>query len=262
VVRAGLQIYQLWFHTDLIPSVPVVERYLMTPSLHRVHHGRNERYIDKNFGAISTVCDRLFATYETEHLDDPIRYGTKEAPKSSAPLPLQIECFSRAARLFRGAPWNVCWRTALAPPSASPGGGADLSTPVRRPGIQLTRSKEIGAFLLLLGCAPLVAGFHRAVHGGVWVSVGVTLVAVPVILWVIGSALDGRLKNHAALGLAAASAMLVTTAVAWHTSSLAMTICGLLWGAGFLLMLLPMGARDNQSREAPRNLADAAEGRQ
>jgi Flp pilus assembly protein TadB len=83
-----------------------------------------------------------------------------------------------------------------------------------------------------------------------------------VILWVIGSALDGRLKNHAALGLAAASAMLVTTAVAWHTSSLAMTICGLLWGAGFLLMLLPMGARDNQSREAPRNLADAAEGRQ
>ena len=59
-------IYQVWLHTEYVPSIPGLEAVLNTPSLHRVHHARNPLYIDKNYGGIFMIWDHLFGTYQKE----------------------------------------------------------------------------------------------------------------------------------------------------------------------------------------------------
>jgi sterol desaturase/sphingolipid hydroxylase (fatty acid hydroxylase superfamily) len=66
-------IYQYWIHTELIRSIGPLEAVLNTPSHHRVHHGSNRQYLDRNHGSILIVWDRLFGTFEPE--DEQVRYG-------------------------------------------------------------------------------------------------------------------------------------------------------------------------------------------
>ena len=61
------------YHTESVRRIPVLERLFVTPSTHRVHHGSNPEYIDKNFGAVFIVWDRMFGTFEPEVA--PVRYG-------------------------------------------------------------------------------------------------------------------------------------------------------------------------------------------
>jgi sterol desaturase/sphingolipid hydroxylase (fatty acid hydroxylase superfamily) len=67
-------IYQFWIHTEVIGKLPRwFESILNTPSHHRVHHGSNHEYINRNYGGIFIVWDRLFRTFEPE--DAPVQYG-------------------------------------------------------------------------------------------------------------------------------------------------------------------------------------------
>ncbi len=66
-------IYQFWIHTDAIRRIGPFERVLNTPSHHRVHHGANPRYIDRNHGSILIVWDKLFGTFEPE--SESVTYG-------------------------------------------------------------------------------------------------------------------------------------------------------------------------------------------
>jgi sterol desaturase/sphingolipid hydroxylase (fatty acid hydroxylase superfamily) len=66
-------LYQYWIHTDTIRRLGPLERVFNTPSHHRVHHGRNRQYIDRNHGSILIIWDRLFGTFERER--DPVVYG-------------------------------------------------------------------------------------------------------------------------------------------------------------------------------------------
>ena len=60
-------LYQYWIHTEAIDRLPApAEAVLNTPSHHRVHHGSNEQYLDKNYGGILIVWDKLFGTFEPE----------------------------------------------------------------------------------------------------------------------------------------------------------------------------------------------------
>lgn len=58
--------YQTWIHTELIGKLGWVEQVLNTPSHHRVHHGSNAAYLDKNFGGILIIWDKLFGTFAEE----------------------------------------------------------------------------------------------------------------------------------------------------------------------------------------------------
>jgi sterol desaturase/sphingolipid hydroxylase (fatty acid hydroxylase superfamily) len=74
--RALNLIYQYWIHTDTIRSLGAGEAVLNTPSHHRVHHGSNKRYIDRNHAGILIVWDRLFGTFSREEPDaEPVVYG-------------------------------------------------------------------------------------------------------------------------------------------------------------------------------------------
>ncbi len=65
--------YQLWLHTRIIPRLGWYEYIFNTPSHHRVHHGSNQKYLDKNYGAVLILWDRIFGTYEKE--DEEVFYG-------------------------------------------------------------------------------------------------------------------------------------------------------------------------------------------
>jgi sterol desaturase/sphingolipid hydroxylase (fatty acid hydroxylase superfamily) len=67
-------LFQFWVHTEYIGRLPrCIEYVFATPSNHRVHHGSQPKYIDKNFGATFIIWDRLFGTYQRE--EEPPRYG-------------------------------------------------------------------------------------------------------------------------------------------------------------------------------------------
>ncbi len=82
-------LYQFWIHTEYIRKLPAPIEYIFTtPSHHRVHHSRNKKYIDKNFGSTLIIWDRIFGTFmpETEQAD----YGITKPVNSYNPITLNF----------------------------------------------------------------------------------------------------------------------------------------------------------------------------
>ncbi len=68
--------YQFWIHTEAVDRLPRwVEYVFNTPSHHRVHHASNPRYLDRNYGGVLIIWDRLFGTFVEESRDEKVRYG-------------------------------------------------------------------------------------------------------------------------------------------------------------------------------------------
>lgn len=92
------ELYMVWIHTEVIDTVGPLEYILNTPSHHRVHHSRNPEYIDKNYGGMLIVWDRLFGTFKSEDKSNPPVYGLVHPVRSFNPIWLQVH------------PWPVIWR--------------------------------------------------------------------------------------------------------------------------------------------------------
>ncbi len=112
-------IYQFWLHTQLIGSLGPLETILVTPSHHRVHHGRNPIYIDRNHGGTLILWDRLFGTFERE--TESVAYGITKPLASWNPIWANshywIELFQTAS--LTRAPLDRL-RTFLKPPGWFP----------------------------------------------------------------------------------------------------------------------------------------------
>lgn len=81
-------IYQLFIHTEAVKKLGYLDLILVTPSVHRVHHGVNEEYLDKNFGKIFVIWDHLFGTYEREIA--PVLYGASDADGENGVIRCQL----------------------------------------------------------------------------------------------------------------------------------------------------------------------------
>lgn len=80
-------LYQFWFHTETIDKMPRwFEAVMNTPSHHRVHHGRNARYLDANFAGIFIIWDRMFGTFVPEQADEKVDYGIVKPLTTFNPL--------------------------------------------------------------------------------------------------------------------------------------------------------------------------------
>lgn len=77
-------LYQFWIHTRTIGKMGFLELFLNTPSHHRVHHGSNPKYLDKNHAGILIIWDRLFGTFQEEE-EEPT-YGITKPLKSWNPM--------------------------------------------------------------------------------------------------------------------------------------------------------------------------------
>lgn len=79
-------IYQFWVHTEHIRTLGPLEWVFITPSNHRVHHAKNPDYLDRNYGGVFILWDRLFGTFKAEDPDQPCVYGTTVPLASWNPL--------------------------------------------------------------------------------------------------------------------------------------------------------------------------------
>ena len=71
-------IYQFWVHTQFIGRIGWLDYVLVTPSNHRVHHAQNAIYIDRNYGGMLILWDRLFDTFQDELDEEPVVYGVRK----------------------------------------------------------------------------------------------------------------------------------------------------------------------------------------
>lgn len=120
VLSAMLLLYQTWIHTQRIGRLGWLEGILNTPSAHRAHHGSNAEYIDKNYGAVLMVWDRLFGTYVDE--GTPVRFGLTTPIGTHNPLRINTHEFIFIARkvLAHARSWRDRLLWILGPPEWSP----------------------------------------------------------------------------------------------------------------------------------------------
>jgi alkylglycerol monooxygenase len=92
-VGAANLIYQFWVHTQFVQRLGALDYIFVTPSNHRVHHAQNERYIDKNYGGILILWDRLFGTFADERDDHPVVFGVRKPLANLNPFWANIQVY-------------------------------------------------------------------------------------------------------------------------------------------------------------------------
>ena len=103
-------IYQFWVHTQQIRRLGVLDRIFVTPSNHRVHHAQNTPYIDKNYGGIFVLWDRLFGTFAEERDDEPVVFGVRKALANWNPFWANFQVYDY---LLFDAKYTRRWRDKL-----------------------------------------------------------------------------------------------------------------------------------------------------
>lgn len=88
-------IYQFWVHTEHIHRLGVLEWVFVTPSNHRVHHARNKIYVDRNYGGVFILWDRLFGSFQNELPEEKAVYGLRKPLNSWNPLWANIHVYWR-----------------------------------------------------------------------------------------------------------------------------------------------------------------------
>lgn len=203
-------IYQFWIHTRALPKLGPLEWVLNTPSHHRVHHGSNEKYLDRNHGGTLIIWDRLFGTFQEEE-EEP-RYGVTRPLYSYNPVWANLHAFVDLHREARKHPRLrdriLTW---LMPPGWSPAGPKPPGPPAppheeRAP--RRTRIYAVAHFVptVLLASALLV--FYRRLPG--W-QTQLAVGGVTLTMLCLGGLLDGRrwapALERARVGLLAVAAL-------------------------------------------------------
>ena len=111
-------IYQFFVHTRAVDRLGPLELVLNTPSHHRVHHGKNPAYIDKNYGGVLIVWDRLFGTFAAE-VEPPV-YGTVKPLHSWNPLWANAVFYADMGNYMRGLTLGQKIQVLLRPPGWRP----------------------------------------------------------------------------------------------------------------------------------------------
>ncbi|HEU4561769.1 MAG TPA: sterol desaturase family protein [Longimicrobium sp.] len=191
-------LYQFWIHTRAVGRMGRVSEWVLnTPSHHRVHHGRNPKYLDRNHAGVLIVWDRLFGTFQAEE-EEPV-YGITTPLRSWNPLWANVHGFVDIARnVARARGWRDRWRFAFGAPGWRPtaeggpqvppevsAGTAETFDPVVPPGLAAYGFAQFvmalaGSFALLLNAGAMprahvaAAAFYVAISlagiGGVFES--------------------------------------------------------------------------------------------
>lgn len=127
-------IYQFWIHTETVSRLPAPFEWVFnTPSHHRVHHGKNARYLDRNHGGVLILWDRLFGTFAAEDAREPVRYGITHDITTFNPLRIAVHEILALFRDVRGArSLRSALGYVLAPPGWSPDGSTLTAAQLRR----------------------------------------------------------------------------------------------------------------------------------
>lgn len=217
-------LYQFWVHTEQVGRLGWFDRWFCSPSNHRVHHAVNDPYLDKNYGGILIVWDRLFGTFKDEDAQEKCVYGTRGLLNSWDPLWANAQVYAGLAHdSWHARSWADKLRVWLKPPGWRP---ADVAERFPKPAFSMAQMQlyhppmsravqwfalvqfggllaGVSAFLWQADAAPLA-------HSAVWF--GVLLVSQ----WALGAVMQGRIGMLMAL-------MLQSGALATATSALGLT---------------------------------------
>jgi alkylglycerol monooxygenase len=220
-------LYQYWIHTQQIGKLGWFDRVFASPSNHRVHHAVNDRYLDKNYGGILILWDRLFGSYADEDDDERCVYGTRSPLNSWDPLWANAEVYSTLLQdSWHTRRWSDKLRVWLKPPGWRP---ADVAARFPRADFDMAQasiyappmSRAVQTFVVLQFAALLagVGAFLWLTDGwplwqsAVWLSVLVTT------LWALGAVMQGRISMGEALMIECGALAMATSAsglIEWH----------------------------------------------
>jgi sterol desaturase/sphingolipid hydroxylase (fatty acid hydroxylase superfamily) len=248
-------LYQFWIHTRSVGKMGFLETFLNTPSHHRVHHGTNPRYIDKNYAGIFIFWDMLFGTFVPE-ADEPV-YGLVKPLASFNPVWANVEPFVRLAKFSaqaRGIDKVYVW---LAPPEWRPSylGGDHIIPEVSRSTqhkYEVSSNPRVDAYVLV--SFALAVAFATAI---LWYesTVPAAVMIGPVAMVVLGLLAWGGLVEHkpwapAVEGIRLAMIPALAATATWGTRFFVLAIAlsiGLAGGFGLWLASLASGRKGHAS---------------
>jgi sterol desaturase/sphingolipid hydroxylase (fatty acid hydroxylase superfamily)/uncharacterized membrane protein YhhN len=213
-------LYQYWIHTQQIGKLGWFDRVFASPSNHRVHHAVNDRYLDKNYGGILILWDRLFGSYADEDDREPCVYGTRSPLNSWDPLWANAEVYADLARdSWHTRRWADKLRVWFRPPGWRP---ADVSqrfpkapfdiaqvrtfAPPLSPNVQRFAALQFVALLAGSGAYLWLTDSWPLWQSAVW------LVVLLAGLWAVGAVMQGRIGMGEALMIECAALSMATAA--------------------------------------------------
>jgi alkylglycerol monooxygenase len=192
-------LYQFWVHTEHVGKLGWFDRWFCSPSNHRVHHAVNDRYLDRNYGGVLIIWDRMFGSFEEE--SEKCVYGTRAPLNSWDPLWSNLEVYWGLARdSWHAKHWGDKVKVWFKPPGWRP---ADVAARFPKPAFQIAKlerfhppvSRTVAWFVGI----QFIAMVHGVVlflwhadqlplaQGAMWLG------ALGAIIWSVGAVLQGRL---------------------------------------------------------------------
>lgn len=192
-------LYQYWVHTQQIGRLGWFDRVFCSPSNHRVHHAVNDKYIDKNYGGILILWDRLFDTFEEEDDRDPCVYGTRGPLRSWNPVWANLQVYWELAKdSWRTQRWSDKLRVWFKPPGWRP---ADVAARHPKPPFEMAqvslydppmshpvRVASAALFLALLGATSWLLWNAHLLP---WFTLAAAATGIVAGLWLVGMLCTG-----------------------------------------------------------------------
>jgi sterol desaturase/sphingolipid hydroxylase (fatty acid hydroxylase superfamily)/uncharacterized membrane protein YhhN len=218
-------LYQFWVHTEHVPKLGWFDRWFCSPSNHRVHHAVNDSYLDRNYGGILVVWDRLFGSFAEER--ERCVYGTRSPLNSWDPLWSNAEVYWGLARdSWHARSWADKLRVWFKPPRWRP---ADVAERFPKPAFDIAKVERYHppmtpalAWFAGLQFVVLLAGVAVFLWNADGLPLGLSftwLAALAASLWGVGAVMQGRMRPLELLMLEAAALSMATSVqqlVAWH----------------------------------------------
>jgi len=187
-------------HTQQIGRLGWFDRWFCAPSNHRVHHAVNDCYLDRNFGGIFIVWDRLFGSYQPELDSEPCVYGTRKPLSSWNPLWANLEIYADLLRTsWHAGCWSDKLRVWFKPPGWQP---ADVAARFPKPAFdlrQVQRFEPVASRAALSTAALLFVLLLLATLVFLWVAHTMPLAhriaaigALVSGLWIVGALCEMR----------------------------------------------------------------------
>ena len=187
-------LYQYWPHTQHIGRLGWFDRWFCSPSNHRVHHAVNDRYLDKNYGGILIIWDRIFGSFKEEDDDLPCVYGTRAPLRSWNPVWANLQVYRDLAEdCWRARSWADKLRVWFKPPGWRP---ADVAARWPKPAFDVrdfalynppvSAAAQWAAAVLFVGAMAVTTAFLWNAHlltGGEKLA---GVLAIVGLLWMIG----------------------------------------------------------------------------
>mgnify|MGYP001471675202 FL=1 len=194
-------LYQFWVHTEQVGKLGWFDRVFCSPSNHRVHHAVNDPYIDKNYGGLLVIWDRMFGSFQEEMDHEPCVYGTRGALNSWDPVWANLEVYWALAKdSWATRNWGDKVRIWFKPPGWQP---EDLKQAHPKPAFKLenvttynpplTAGQQWFAALQFILALAAVSVFLWNADTMSLGTAALWIAAISASMWALGLFMQGRL---------------------------------------------------------------------